>query len=41
VRDAFPEVIHTHAFLQVNNLFALAPGVDPIAGSLIDHYCGP
>lgn len=40
VRDAFPEAIRTRVFLQVNTLFALAPGVGPIAGGLIDHYFG-
>jgi MFS family permease len=38
VRDAFPPEIRTRVFLQVNTLFALAPGIGPIAGSLIDHY---
>ena len=40
VRDAFPAAIRTRVFLQVNTLFALAPGVGPIAGGLIDHYFG-
>lgn len=40
VRDAFPAHIRTRVFLQVNTIFALAPGVGPIAGSLIDHYAG-
>lgn len=40
VRDAFPPEIRTKVFLQVNTIFALAPGIGPIAGSLIDHYFG-
>jgi DHA1 family bicyclomycin/chloramphenicol resistance-like MFS transporter len=40
VRDAFPEEVRTKVFLQVNTMFALAPGIGPIAGSLIDHYFG-
>jgi MFS transporter, DHA1 family, multidrug resistance protein len=40
VRDAFPPETRTRVFLQVNTLFALAPGIGPIAGSLIDHYLG-
>jgi DHA1 family bicyclomycin/chloramphenicol resistance-like MFS transporter len=40
VRDAFPAEMRTRVFLQVNTIFALAPGVGPIAGSLIDHYLG-
>ncbi len=40
VRDAFPPETRTRVFLQVNTLFALAPGIGPIAGSLIDHYFG-
>jgi DHA1 family bicyclomycin/chloramphenicol resistance-like MFS transporter len=40
VRDAFPEEMRTRVYLKVNTIFALAPGVGPIAGSLIDHYLG-
>ena len=40
VRDAFSEEVRTRVFLQVNTIFALAPGVGPIAGSLVDHYLG-
>jgi len=40
IRDAFPEDIRTRVFLRVNAIFALAPGVGPIAGSLVDHYYG-
>ena len=40
VRDAFPEEMRTRVFLKVNTIFALAPGVGPIAGSLIDRYFG-
>jgi DHA1 family bicyclomycin/chloramphenicol resistance-like MFS transporter len=40
IRDSFPEEQRTRVFLQVNTIFALAPGVGPIAGSLIDHYFG-
>jgi DHA1 family bicyclomycin/chloramphenicol resistance-like MFS transporter len=40
IRDAFPPESRTRVFLQVNAIFALAPGVGPIAGSLIDHYYG-
>jgi DHA1 family bicyclomycin/chloramphenicol resistance-like MFS transporter len=40
VRDAFPEEMRTRVFLKVNTIFALAPGIGPIAGSLIDHYLG-
>jgi multidrug resistance protein len=40
VRDSFPEEMRTRVFLKVNTIFALAPGVGPIAGSLIDHYLG-
>jgi Bcr/CflA subfamily drug resistance transporter len=40
VRDAFPAEIRTRVFLQVNTIFALAPGIGPIAGSVIDHYFG-
>jgi len=40
IRDAFPPEARTRVFLRVNAIFALAPGVGPIAGSLIDHYFG-
>jgi len=40
IRDSFPEEQRTRVFLQVNTIFALAPGVGPIAGSLIDHFFG-
>jgi DHA1 family bicyclomycin/chloramphenicol resistance-like MFS transporter len=32
--------MRTRVFLQVNTIFALAPGVGPIAGGLVDHYLG-
>lgn len=37
-RDAFPPKQQTRVFLQVNSALSLAPGIGPIAGSLIDHY---
>lgn len=40
IRDAFPPSMQTKVFLKVNTAFALAPGIGPIAGSLIDHYLG-
>lgn len=40
VRDTFPPEEQTKVFLEVNTVFALAPGVGPIAGSLVDHYFG-
>ncbi len=40
VRDAFPPEKRTRMFLEVNTAFSLAPGIGPIAGSLIDHYWG-
>jgi DHA1 family bicyclomycin/chloramphenicol resistance-like MFS transporter len=40
VRDAFPPEEQTRVFLEVNTVFALAPGAGPIAGSLIEHYLG-
>ncbi|MGX2040028.1 multidrug effflux MFS transporter [Methylocaldum sp. MU1018] len=40
VRDAFPPEEQTKVFLEVNTVFALAPGIGPIAGSLVDHYFG-
>jgi len=40
IRDAFPPEARTRIFLRVNAIFALAPGVGPIAGSLVDHYYG-
>lgn len=38
IRDAFPLNRQTRVFLQVNTALSLAPGIGPIAGSLIDHY---
>jgi len=40
IRDTFPPSMQTKVFLKVNTAFALAPGIGPIAGSLIDHYLG-
>ena len=40
VRDAFSPEKRTMVFLEVNTAFSLAPGIGPIAGSLIDHYWG-
>lgn len=40
VRDAFPPEEQTKVFLEVNTAFSLAPGVGPIAGSLVEHYYG-
>jgi len=40
IRDAFPPESRTRVFIRVNAIFALAPGVGPIAGSLVDHYFG-
>jgi DHA1 family bicyclomycin/chloramphenicol resistance-like MFS transporter len=40
IRDAFPLSGQTRMFIKVNAVFALAPAVGPIAGSLIDHYLG-
>lgn len=40
VRDAFPPEEQTRVFLEVNTVFALAPGVGPIVGSLVDHHFG-
>ena len=40
IRDAFPAEIRTRVFLKVNAIFALAPGIGPMAGAFIDHYFG-
>lgn len=40
IRDAFPPADQTKVFLYVNAAFSLAPGIGPIAGSLIEHTFG-
>ena len=40
IRDSFPPERRTKVFLKVNTAFSIAPGLGPIAGSLVDHFFG-